>query len=168
MWDTAVMAPRMRAVLRIMVALLFLEHGTQKLFGFPAPPAAGLPAMFALGWFAAVLELAGGLLLAAGLFTRPVAFVLAGEMAFAYWMAHAPRNFFPVLNGGDAAILYCFIFLYFVAAGPGAWAVEIGLGREPEPAPRGIRVVSRLSLQPGVNFVSLSWYQGHLRAWRAS
>jgi len=135
MWDMAVMAPRMRAVLRIVAALIFLEHGTQKLFGFPAPPAAGLPAMFGLLWFAAVLELVGGLLLALGLFTRPVAFVLAGEMAFAYWMSHAPRSFFPALNGGDAAILYCFVFLYFVAAGPGAWAIDIARGREPEPVP---------------------------------
>ena len=135
MWDMAVMAPRMRAVLRIVAALIFLEHGTQKLFGFPAPPAAGLPAMFSLLWFAAVLEVVGGLLLALGLFTRPVAFILAGEMAFAYWMAHAPRSFFPALNGGDAAILYCFVFLYIVAAGPGAWAIDIGRRREPEPAP---------------------------------
>ena len=168
MWDRAAQAPRMRAVLRIMVALLFLEHGTLKLFGVP-PPASGVgPAMFRLSWTAGAFEVVGGGLLLAGLFTRPVAFILAGEMAFAYWIAHAPRSVFPVLNGGDAAILYCFVFLYFVAAGPGAWAVEIGLGREPEPAPRGIRVVSRLSLQPGVHFVSLSWYQGHLRAWRAS
>jgi putative oxidoreductase len=135
MWDMAVMAPRMRAILRIVAALIFLEHGTQKLFGFPAPPAAGLPAAFSLLWFAAVLETVGGLLLMVGLFTRPAAFVLAGEMAFAYWMAHAPRSFFPALNGGDAAILYCFVFLYFVAAGPGAWAVDIALGREAEPGP---------------------------------
>ena len=80
-----------------------------------------------------MLELVGGLLLMLGLFTRPVAFVLAGEMAFAYWMSHAPRSFFPVLNGGDAAILYCFVFLYFVAAGPGAWAIDIARGKEPEP-----------------------------------
>ncbi|WP_431270298.1 DoxX family protein [Dankookia sp. P2] len=70
-----------------------------------------------------------------GLFTRPVAFILAGEMAFAYWMSHAPRSFFPALNGGDAAILYCFVFLYFVAAGPGAWALDIGRRKEPEPVP---------------------------------
>jgi putative oxidoreductase len=134
MWDMAVMAPRMRAVLRIVAALIFLEHGTQKLFGFPGPPMGGnLPAMFSLLWFAAVLELVGGLLLMLGLFTRPVAFILAGEMAFAYWMSHAPRSFFPALNGGDAAILYCFVFLYFVAAGPGAWAIDIGRGKEPEP-----------------------------------
>lgn len=116
--------PYMLSVLRIVVALLFMEHGTQKLFGFPAPPASGLPAAFALGWFAAVLELGGGLLLLAGLFTRPVAFILSGEMAFAYWIAHAPRSPFPVLNGGDAAILYCFVFLYFAVAGAGAWSVD--------------------------------------------
>lgn len=140
MWDMAVMAPRMRAVLRIVAALIFMEHGTQKLFGFPGPPMGGaFPALFSLLWFAAVLEVVGGALLMVGLFTRPVAFILAGEMAFAYWMAHAPRSFFPVLNGGDAAILYCFVFLYFVAAGPGAWAIDIARGKEPEPvpAPRG-------------------------------
>ena len=114
----------MLSVLRIVAALLFIEHGTQKLFGFPAPPASGLPAAFALGWYAAILEFAGGLLLLAGLFTRPVAFVLSGEMAFAYWLAHAPRGPFPVLNGGDAAILYCFVFLYIAAAGGGAWSLD--------------------------------------------
>ncbi len=135
MWDMAVMAPRMRAILRIVAALIFMEHGTQKLFGFPAPPASGLPPVFSLYWIGAILELGGGLLLMLGLFTRPVAFVLAGEMAVAYWMFHAPRSFFPVLNNGDAAILYCFVFLYFVAAGPGAWAVDIRRGAEPEPPP---------------------------------
>ena len=119
-------APRMLSVLRIVAALLLLEHGTQKLFGFPPPnPAAGgMPALFTLIWYAAVLEFAGGLLLLFGVFTRPVAFVLSGEMAFAYWMAHAPRSPFPVLNGGDAAILYCFVFLYLFAAGGGAWSVD--------------------------------------------
>jgi len=135
MWDMAVMAPRMRAILRIVAALIFMEHGTQKLFGFPAPPASGLPPAFSLYWIGATLELGGGLLLMLGLFTRPVAFVLAGEMAVAYWMFHAPRSFFPVLNNGDAAILYCFVFLYFVAAGPGAWAVDIRRGAEPDPPP---------------------------------
>ncbi len=117
-------APRMLSVLRIVAALLFIEHGTQKLFGFPAPPASGLPAPLTLIWDAAVLEFAGGLLLLFGVFTRPVAFVLSGEMAFAYWMAHGPRSPFPVLNGGDAAILYCFVFLYLFAAGSGAWSVD--------------------------------------------
>jgi len=119
-------APRMLSVLRIVAALLILEHGTQKLFGFPTPNLAtgGMPAPLTLIWDAAILEFAGGLLLLFGVFTRAVAFVLSGEMAFAYWIAHAPRNPFPVLNGGEAAILYCFIFLYLFAAGGGAWSVD--------------------------------------------
>ena len=130
----AAWAPRLLSVLRIMAALLLLAHGTQKLFGFPPNPRPA-PDAFTLIWFAAVLELVGGALLALGLFTRPVAFLLSGEMAFAYFIGHAPRNFFPVLNGGDAAILYCFVFLYFVAAGPGAWALDIARGAESEPGP---------------------------------
>ncbi|MDO9709392.1 DoxX family protein [Paracraurococcus lichenis] len=139
------MAPRMRAILRIVAALIFLEHGTQKLLGFPTPMGGTLPPTFGLLWFAGLFELVGGLLLMLGLFTRPVAFVLAGEMAFAYWMSHAPRSFFPALNGGDAAILYCFVFLYFVAAGPGAWAIDIGRGAEAEPVPsrRDLSVANR-------------------------
>ncbi|MBV8850346.1 MAG: DoxX family protein [Methylobacteriaceae bacterium] len=117
-----VWAPRMLSVLRIVAGLIFLEHGTQKLFGFPPGP--NHPAAFTMIWFAAVLELVGGLLLIAGLFTRPVAFILSGEMAFAYWIAHAPRSFFPAVNSGDAAILYCFIFLYIAAAGPGPWSID--------------------------------------------
>lgn len=117
--------PHLLSVLRIVAALLLIEHGTQKLFGFPAPAnAAGGPAAFTLIWFAAVLEFGGGLLLLVGLFTRVVAFVLSGELAFAYWIAHAPRSPYPVLNGGDAAILYCFIFLYLAAAGGGAWSLD--------------------------------------------
>ena len=119
-------APRLLSVLRIVAALIFLEHGTQKLFGFP-PRMGGAaigPAVFTLLWFAAVIELVGGLLLLIGLFTRPVAFLLAGEMAFAYFIGHAPRNFFPALNGGDAAILYCFVFLYMAAAGGGPWSLD--------------------------------------------
>jgi putative oxidoreductase len=139
MWDMAVMAPRMRAILRILAALLFLEHGTQKLLGFPpmAGGAAG-PDAFSLHWFAAVLELVLGLLLVLGLFTRPAAFVAAGEMAFAYWIGHFPRlpmpeGFFPVNNDGDAAILFCFIFLYLVFAGPGRWSVDERLPARGEP-----------------------------------
>lgn len=116
-------APRLLSVLRIVVALLFLEHGMQKLFGFPVPPATGLPATMTLIWYAAVIEFAGSLLLLFGLFTRPVAVIMSGEMAFAYWMAHAPRSPFPIVNGGDASILYCFIFLYIAVAGPGIWAM---------------------------------------------
>ena len=123
-------APRVLSVLRIVAALIFLLHGTQKLFGFPAPPATGLPAALSLFWIGAVLELVGGLLLMGGLFTRPVALILSGEMAFAYWMFHAPRNFYPTLNGGDAAILYCFLFLYLVFAGPGPWSIDAKLRRD--------------------------------------
>lgn len=117
-------APRLLSVLRIVAALIFLEHGTQKLLGFPPPMNGVGPAAFTLSWFAGVLELVGGSLLLAGLFTRPVAFILSGEMAFAYWLAHAPRNAFPLLNGGDAAVLYCFVFLYLAAAGGGPWSVD--------------------------------------------
>ncbi len=116
--------PYALAALRIVAALIFIEHGTQKLFGFPAPPQSGLPAAFTLSWFGAILEAFGGLLILIGLFTRPVAFVLSGEMAVAYWMFHAPRNLYPILNGGDAAILYCFVFLLLVFTGPGAWSVD--------------------------------------------
>ena len=119
----AAWAPRLLSVLRIVSALIFLEHGTQKLLGFPPSPMP-MPAPLSLLWFAGILELFGGLLLLVGLFTRPVAFVLAGEMAVAYWMAHAPQGPFPALNMGDAAILYCFIFLYLSAAGPGPWSVD--------------------------------------------
>ncbi|ASY65350.1 hypothetical protein SJ05684_b43680 (plasmid) [Sinorhizobium sojae CCBAU 05684] len=105
-----------------MSALLFLKHGTQKLFNFPpAPEPMQLSALFLVQ---GLIEVIGGILLAIGLFTRPVAFILSGNMAVAYFMAHAPQNFFPVLNQGDAAILYCFIFLYFFFAGGGAWSVD--------------------------------------------
>lgn len=129
-------APYALAALRIVAALIFMEHGTQKLFGFPAPPAKGLPPALSLLWIGAILEFAGGLLVLVGLFTRPVAFLLAGEMAVAYWMFHAPRSLYPVLNGGDAAILYCFVFLLLVFTGPGALSVDGRWGREgPQPAP---------------------------------
>ncbi len=114
--------PQFLAVLRIVAALLFIEHGTQKLFGFPASQMEGsLPPLLLV---AALLELIGGVLILIGLFTRPVAFLLSGQMAVAYFMAHAPKSVFPALNGGDAAILFCFIFLYLVAAGPGAFSVD--------------------------------------------
>jgi putative oxidoreductase len=116
-------APRLLSLLRIMTALLFMEHGTQKLLGFP-PPTNPQPALFSLLGVQGVLELFGGLLLVLGLLTRPVAFLLSGNMAVAYFMAHAPRSFFPVLNGGDAAILYCFVFFFLFAAGPGPWSVD--------------------------------------------
>ncbi len=118
----ATWAPRMLSVLRIITALLFLAHGSQKLLGFPASD--GMPDPFTMGWIAGVLELVGGALLVLGLFTRPVAFVLSGQMAVAYFIAHAPQSFFPAQNGGDAAILYCFVFLYLVFAGAGPWSVD--------------------------------------------
>ncbi|MEI9401612.1 DoxX family protein [Mesorhizobium argentiipisi] len=114
--------PQALGALRIMTALQFIEHGSQKLFNFPA--AAELHALTGLTTAAGILEFAGGILLALGLFTRPVAFLLAGEMAIAYFMAHMPRDFFPVNNGGDSAISFCFIFLYLVFAGSGAFALD--------------------------------------------
>ena len=128
-------APRMLGILRIIAALIFMEHGTQKLLGFPAPPQGGQPPLLSLAGIAGILELFGGFLVLIGLFTRPVAFLLAGEMAIGYWMVHAPRNFFPVLNGGDAAILYCFVFLYIAFAGRGAWSVD---GRNAVSPPRTV------------------------------
>jgi putative oxidoreductase len=121
-------APRVLSILRIMAALLFLEHGTQKLLGFPPSPNPG-PALLSLLGIQGVIELVGGVLLVLGLFTRPVAFILSGDMAVAYWMAHAPRSFFPVLNGGDAAILYCFVFLYLAFAGGGPWSLDAARNR---------------------------------------
>lgn len=114
--------PQALGVLRIITALLFIAHGTQKLFNFPA--AATPMSAEGLMLIAGILELVGGALILVGFFTRPVAFVLCGMMAVAYWMAHAPSSFFPINNGGDAAILYCFVFLYLVFAGPGAWSVD--------------------------------------------
>jgi putative oxidoreductase len=118
-------APRMLSVLRIMAGLLFLAHGTQKILGFP-PMAGGapLPDAMTLSWVAGVLELVLGALITLGLLTRPAAFIAAGEMAAAYFIGHAPRNFFPTLNGGDAAILYCFVFLYISVAGAGPWSLD--------------------------------------------
>jgi putative oxidoreductase len=118
------LSPHALGVLRIVTALIFIEHGTMKLFGFPAPMEGGNVALFSLFGLAAILELVGGALVLVGLFTRPVAFLLAGEMAVAYWMVHAPQSFFPILNGGDSAILYCFVFLYLVFAGPGAFSLD--------------------------------------------
>ena len=117
-------APQLLSVFRIVVALLFLEHGTAKLLGFPhLDMFANLPLMSMAG-IAGVLELVGGLLLVLGLFTRPVAFILSGEMAVAYFIAHAPHGFFPLLNQGEGAVFYCFAFLYLAAAGGGLWSVD--------------------------------------------
>lgn len=119
---TAQWAPRMLSVLRIVSALVFMAHGTQKILGFPA--SAMNPPLLSLSGIAGLLELVGGALLLIGLFSRPVAFILSGQMAFAYFIAHAPKSFFPALNGGDAAILFCFVFLYIAFAGPGPWSID--------------------------------------------
>jgi putative oxidoreductase len=118
--------PYILTIVRIIVALLFIEHGLQKLFGFPS---AG-PPMSPLLYVQGVIEIAGGLLLLVGMFTRAVAFVLAGDMAVAYFIAHFPRSFFPAVNAGDAAVLYCFIFLYMMFAGGGIWSIDRATGME--------------------------------------
>ncbi len=114
--------PYVLSILRIMAGLLFFEHGLSKLFGFP--PHGQMPGFMELEWFAGTIEFTGGALVALGLFTRPAAFLMSGEMAIGYFMDHAPRSFFPLLNGGDSPILYCFLFLYFVFAGAGPWSLD--------------------------------------------
>lgn len=116
--------PYALAALRIAAGLIFMLHGAQKLLAFPAAGASGMPAAFSFMWFGGVLELVGGALIALGLFTRPVAFILSGEMAVAYWMFHAPKSLYPILNGGDAAILYCFVFFLLVFTGAGALSLD--------------------------------------------
>jgi putative oxidoreductase len=115
-------APYVRSIVRIVVALMFLEHGLSRLFGWPS--AIPTPPVLTMYWFAGVIELCGAILVLLGLFTRPAAFIMSGEMAFAYFISHAPRSFFPILNGGDGAILYCFIFLYLAFAGAGPWSLD--------------------------------------------
>src|SRR6266478_9822178 len=117
-------SPYLLSLLRIVAALLFFEHGTQKLFGYPpGQPYTGFPNFSLLG-IAGMMETVGGALLLVGLFTRPVAFILCGEMAFAYFMAHAGQGFWPLLNRGELAALYCFVFLYLAAAGGGSWSLD--------------------------------------------
>lgn len=116
------MAPIFLAILRVVTGLLFLEHGTQKILHFPVSDFH--PPMFSLLWVGGILEIVGGVLIIIGLFTRPAAFILSGMMAVAYFMMHAPNSFFPALNGGDAAILFCFVFLYLVFAGPGSFSLD--------------------------------------------
>ncbi len=119
-------SPRLLSVLRFVTAFLFIAHGTQKLFDFPVPRSSPLELWSLIG-MAGVLEVAGGALLLVGLFTRPVAFVMSGLMAFAYFIAHAPQGFWPLVNRGELAALYCFVFLYLAAAGGGPWSVDQGL-----------------------------------------
>ena len=126
-------APYLLSVLRIVAAFLFMQVGTAKLLAFPAAimPGGGTAPVGSLPGIAGLLESIGGLLLLVGLFTRPVAFVLSGEMAVAYFLAHAPKGFWPVLNGGQPAALYAFLFLYLAAAGGGPWSVDALRERTP-------------------------------------
>jgi putative oxidoreductase len=114
--------PYILSILRIVVGLLFLEHGLSKVFNFPAP--SPVPSLSGLLILAAILETIGAALFLVGAFTRIVAFILSGEMALAYFMAHAPRAFYPVVNGGELAVIYCFLFLYFAFAGGGPLSVD--------------------------------------------
>lgn len=116
--------PQALAILRIVTGLTFMAHGIIKLFGFPAGAQPGQQEIATLMGVGGVLETVGGALIILGLFTRPTAFVLSGMMAVAYWMFHAPSSPYPAVNGGDAAILFCFVFLYFVTSGPGAWSLD--------------------------------------------
>ena len=115
-------APQVLAALRVVTALLFIAHGTQKLLGFPTTEMQ--PPLMSLFGAAGIIEIVAGLMILVGFFTRPAAFIASGTMAIAYWMVHAPMNGFPVNNGGDAAILFCFVFLYLAFAGPGAWSLN--------------------------------------------
>jgi putative oxidoreductase len=118
------------SLLRVITGALFMQHGVQKLFGLllsPDRPWTGAPPVFSQFWFAGVLEVFGGALIVLGLFTRPVAFLLSGEMAVAYFQAHAPRNFWPILNGGEPVVLFCFVFLYLFTAGAGPYSVDAAL-----------------------------------------
>ena len=120
--------PELLGLLRIVAGLLFLAHGLVKLFGFPPEAMPGQQEPLTLLGIAGIIELVAGTLITIGLFTRPAAFIAAGEMAVAYWMMHAPRSFYPAVNQGDAAILFCFLFLYLVAAGPGAFSLDRNRG----------------------------------------
>lgn len=120
--------PRILSIFRVVTALLYLSHGLVKLFGFPAGAAPGQVPLFTLFGLAGILELVGGFAVMLGIFTRPIAFVLSGQMAVAYFMVHAPMGFYPVLNMGELAILFCFNFLYLAFAGAGAWSIDAKRG----------------------------------------
>jgi len=126
-----VWSPRVLSLLRIIAALLFMEHGLMKLFHFPAAQPGAPDPLPPLLLVAAWLEVVGGGLLVLGLFTRPVAFVLSGQMAAAYFMAHASKGFWPALNGGEAAILFCFLFLYLAFQGGGEWSLDAQVRKRP-------------------------------------
>ncbi len=127
-------SPYVWSIVRIVVALLFMEHGSQKLFAYP-PSDHGTQPVWSLGWVAGVLEFFGGLFVLIGLGTRPVAFLLSGQMAVAYFMAHAPRGFFPAVNGGELAALYCFVFLAIWFLGAGPISLDALFRRKAAPAP---------------------------------
>ena len=116
--------PRVLSLLRIVAGLLFMEHGLAKLFGFPHVASYDHVQLFSLVGLEGIIETFGGLLVTLGLFTRWAAFIMSGEMAVGYFMAHAPHGFFPLLNRGEGAVLYCFLFFYFVFAGGGAWSLD--------------------------------------------
>ena len=116
--------PQLLALLRIVAALLFMEHGLAKLLHFPVPQPGVPDPLPTILVAAAVIEIVGGTLVTLGLFTRAAAFIMSGEIAIGYFMAHFPKSFWPIVNQGEAAILYCFIFLYIAAAGPGAWSID--------------------------------------------
>jgi putative oxidoreductase len=126
----AAWAPRALSVLRIITGLLIIQHGMGKILGFPVFPAYASVQPFSLIGAAGFIELIGGALLILGLLTRPAAFILAGEMAFAYFIAHAGKSFYPLINGGTLAILYCFTFLYLACAGAGPWSVDAATNRD--------------------------------------
>lgn len=124
-------SPQLLSILRIVLAFLFFQVGSAKWFAFPAAimPGGGTAPVGTLAWWAGVIEVLGGTFILLGLFTRPVAFILSGEMAFAYFLGHAGGGFWPVLNQGTLAVIYCFLFLYFSAAGPGPWSLDATLER---------------------------------------
>lgn len=144
-------SPQLLSLLRIITAFMFIAHGTMKLFNYPVPMPPGMVVTpWTEVWFAGVLETFGGALLLIGLFTRPVAFLLSGEMAFAYFKAHAPQGFWPAANGGELAVFYCFVMLFFSAAGAGAWSVDALIRRH-----------SRASMAPWNGVPSLQGHGGH-------
>jgi putative oxidoreductase len=124
-------APRILSVLRIIAGFLFVQHGAQKLFNYPIPSPMPV-AQGSIVWYGGIIELVAGVLLIVGLFTRPIAFIAAGEMAVAYFTQHAPHGFWPIVNKGELAVAYCFMFLYFAVVGGGSWSIDV-LFRRDEP-----------------------------------